>query len=312
MADLQRQESQIRASLRRTPSPNALRWAELAVGPGSRVTRIAHLKGGISHANHALTIADRGGRPHRLVLRRWARPDWKVTDPEFDPRREITVLSLVSEIPVATPEVVAADADGEECDVPALLLTRLPGQSPMNPGDLPSFLAQLARVLPEVHAVEGRAPNLLPAYQTFYEVEQLTPPPWAADRRVWERALEMAASPPPNGPKSLIHRDYHPGNTLWSRGTLVGVVDWSYGSWGPGSVDVAHMRWNLAMEFGARASDNFLTAYTDATGGAIEHHPYWDIVTALDVLPDLGLSLPPSSQLLRLERHVATATARLS
>lgn len=81
MVDLEREESQIHANLRKTPPPNALRWAELAVGPGGRVTRVAHLKGGISHANHALTIADRGGQPHRFVLRRWARPNWKAPIP---------------------------------------------------------------------------------------------------------------------------------------------------------------------------------------------------------------------------------------
>jgi aminoglycoside phosphotransferase (APT) family kinase protein len=223
MADLQRQESQIRAHLRKTPPPTLCDGRSLPSGPAAE-SRGSHLKGGISHANHALTIGDRGGQPHRFVFRRWARPDWKATDPEFDPRREISVLSLVSEIPVAIPEVVAADADGGECDVPALLLTRLPGRPPVNPRDLPSFLAQLAGVLPVLHTAEDRAPNLLPAYQTFYEVERLTPPPWSADPRVRERALEIAASPPPAGPKSLIHRDYHPGNALWSRDMLTGVV----------------------------------------------------------------------------------------
>jgi hypothetical protein len=32
-------------------------------------------------ANHALTVVDRAGEAHRLVLRRWARPEWIVEDP---------------------------------------------------------------------------------------------------------------------------------------------------------------------------------------------------------------------------------------
>ena len=50
---------------------------------------------------------------------------------------------------------------------------------------------------------------------------------------------------PPDDRACFIHRDYHPGNTLWTGGRLTGVVDWIGGSWGPPSVDLGHMRVNL-------------------------------------------------------------------
>jgi thiamine kinase-like enzyme len=85
---------------------------------------------------------------------------------------------------------------------------------------------------------------------------------------------------------TLIHRDYHPENTLWSRGRLTGVVDWTQASWGPPELDVAHMRWNLAADHGQQVADQFLACYREITGRALEHQPYWDLVSLLDLLLD--------------------------
>jgi aminoglycoside phosphotransferase (APT) family kinase protein len=62
-------------------------------------------------------------------------------------------------------------------------------------------------------------------------------------------------------PGRLVHRDYHPGNTLWAGGRLAGVVDWTGGSWGPPSADLGHMRVNLAADLGVEVADRFLAAH---------------------------------------------------
>ncbi len=77
-----------------------------------------------------------------------------------------------------------------------------------------------------------------------------------------------------------MHRDYHPGNLLWSRARLSGVTDWVNASNGPAGMDVAHMRWNLAQLFGLEAAEAFRRAYEGATG--TQHHPYWDVLGVLD------------------------------
>ena len=72
----------------------------------------------------------------------------------------------------------------------------------------------------------------VPDYHRFYEPETLVPPAWSTRPRLWERAFAVAAGPPPDDRACFIHRDYHPGNTLWTGGRLTGVVDWIGGSWG--------------------------------------------------------------------------------
>src|SRR6266498_2936283 len=109
--------------LRRRPPEQTLRWVTESIGPGSRVASLRRLTEGGWHANHALTVIDRSGRAHRLVLRRWARLGWEQEDRDFTAEREAAVLELLAESPVPAPRIVAADPEGAVCDVPTLLTT---------------------------------------------------------------------------------------------------------------------------------------------------------------------------------------------
>ena len=158
-------------------------------------------------------------------------------------------------------EVVAADPDGTACDVPALLLTRLPGRPPAPTlADQRGFLTQLAEVLAAIHALNGHARECVPAYRTYVGLDGLTMPAWVPPTPTWQRAFALAAGPAPQTRDCFIHRDYHHGNTLWSRGRLTGVVDWNQASWGPGPVDLGHMRWNLSVGYGIQAAEDFLAS----------------------------------------------------
>src|SRR5436305_8261240 len=131
--------------LLRGPVPDhALRWAEAAFGPGSRVRVIEALAGGTSSAVHALTIEDAGGRVHELVLRRFVRLDWLAEEPDLA-EREATALRLVAGSAAPTPQLVAVAAD-------AVLMTRLPGQVEWDPP-----LRKLAELLPLINAMPTAA-----------------------------------------------------------------------------------------------------------------------------------------------------------
>jgi aminoglycoside phosphotransferase (APT) family kinase protein len=291
-------------SLRRRPPERTLRWAAESVGAGCRVVSVRRLTEGGWHANHALTVVDRGGRSHRLVLRRWARPEWRTEDPDFTADREVSALALLSDLPVPTPVAVAADPDAAVCDVPTLLLTRLPGINPGLPRDMDAFLAQLGEVLVEIHAVGGRAREVIPAYRRYYDAQSVVPPAWSRRPRLWERAIELASQPPPDGRCCFIHRDYHPENTLWSRDRLSGVVDWTSASWGPAAVDTAHMRWNIALTYGLDAADEFMRRHRSVAADAFDDQRYWDVVTVLDLVPEIEPSEWAAFDLARLERYV--------
>ena len=65
----------------------AARWVTDVIGRGSRIAWARRLRLGGWHVNHALDVVDADGRTHRLVLRRWARPDWAAENPDYTVER---------------------------------------------------------------------------------------------------------------------------------------------------------------------------------------------------------------------------------
>ena len=300
------------ADPRRTrPPERTLQWVVDSLGAGGRIAGLRRLTTGGWHANHAVAVTDARGGTHRLVLRRWARPEWKLEDPDFTAEREAAALDVVSAAPVPTPLLVAADPDGAVCDVPTLLMTRLPGRPPGLPADMDSFLGGLADALAAIHAVGESARDRIPEYRGYRDLRSAAPPEWSARGPLWERALELASAQPPPGPRCFIHRDYHPENTLWWRGRLTGVVDWTSASWGPAAVDVGHLRWNLALTYGLDAADELLRLHRSRGAPSSPDQPYWDLVTVLDLAVDLDPEDWPRFDLERLERYVERVVAAL-
>jgi aminoglycoside phosphotransferase (APT) family kinase protein len=235
--------------------------------------------------NHALDVVDAGDRTHRLVLRRWARPGWEEEDTDYTVEREARVLDLLRSTPVPAPAMVAADPAGERCDVPAILLTRLSGHPPRRPDtDADSFCRQLAETLAQIHDVDGAAEARLAAYRLYYDRAHAAPARWMPSTPVWTQATAVVREPPPTTAMTLIHRDYHPENTLWSRGRLTGVLDWTQASWGPAAFDLGHMRWNLVAAHGQHVANRFLACYRATTGTALDDQPHWDLASRLDLL----------------------------
>lgn len=267
--------------LLRGPLPDhALRWAEAAVGPGSRVRVIEALAGGTSSAVHALTIEDAGGRVHELVLRRFVRLDWLAEEPDLA-AREATALGLMATSPLPTPALVAVSDD-------AVLMTRLPGEIDWNPP-----LLGLAELLPLIHATPVPEGAPLPDYRP-YPIKMRRPPVWAGRPDAWLRGIELLDGPVPSHERLLIHRDFHPGNVLWHEGEVTGLVDWVNASIGSPWADVGHCRVNLASEVGQEGADEFLELYRQVSGRQDPYHPYWDISAAIGGLDEDADDAPSS------------------
>lgn len=265
------------------PGAAALRWVEECLGAGSEVKMVRPLIGGTGHVNHAVLAESRSGTVHRLVLRRWISTGQAI-DLDQSPEREIAALTLLAACEIPTPALVAADPSGAHCDVPALLITRLPGHPPRpSSAELPEYLIQLAAALLHLHAVAGA--STMPAYRPYNRLDIRLAPRYALRPALWEQAFDIAAGPAPAAPPRFVHRDYHPDNTLWTGGRLTGVVDWSTASYGPAAVDVAQMRCRLAVRYDAAVADRFLAAFEQVTGGH-PHDPYWDLRAVLDLLPE--------------------------
>ena len=262
------------------------------------------LRGGMSSAVHQLSLEQPGGHRLQVVLRRYVRPELNAEEPDLA-EREARALHLVERLEIPTPRLIAVDPTGSCAGLPALLMSRLPGKVDWWPTDIERWLGGLAEVVPKIHHAPLPPPGLLPPYAP-YRQSSYQPPPWARWPRIWERAVELALGPAPALPAVLVQRDFHPGNVLWRRRQVSGVVDWQAASVGPAVVDIAHCRSNL-LAFDRRVADRFTAIWIQESGA--DFHPWADVVTIVGFLDDLRSGWGSERHL--LEDLLADAVAKL-
>jgi aminoglycoside phosphotransferase (APT) family kinase protein len=288
-----------RTLLRSPPSAAALRWASACVGEA--VERWQVLRGGMSSAMYVLFTAS----GHEVVLRCYVRPDVNEEEPDLA-SREAAALVAVAAADVATPTLVAVDETGSEVGVPAVLMTRLPGRVVWDPTNVEVWVRSLANVLPAIHAVRGESG--IGRYFNYAQ-KSYEPPAWATDVALWEAAIELYHGPVLESERCFIHRDYHPGNVLWYRRRLTGVVDWQAACIGPPSVDIGHCRANL-LQYAPELADVFCAYAEQALGMAF--HPWGDLGALIGMLDHLRESPPDRPCREAIERAIERAVTDVS
>lgn len=226
---------------------------------------------------HRVTVTFASGDTAWLVLRRYVRPDQIVEDPEVA-MHEAAVLELVERIATPTPRLIGVDPSGELAGTPAVLMTELPGRPEWTAGR--RWMRQLVEVLVDVHDIAVHDASTVRPF-SVYPQESYALPKWVTKPAVWERAIEIFHGPVLDEDRTFIHRDFYPGNVLWHRRTVSGLVDWEAASVGPRSMDVAHCRINLLYE-GLDAAEVFTREWEQHTGRTFNR--WADIATIIGLL----------------------------
>lgn len=259
--------SSLPKELRRTTVPDAVRaWVHRSLG--APVVRVRRLTGASSTSVHALSLDD--GR--RVVLRRYVWPGFLEDEP-IAPVREADAMRFAHRAGLPVPDVLAADPTGEEVGdgVPVLLMSMVRGEALAHPD-----VHRLAEVAASIHAVDATGIGH-EWFRWYAEGHKWLPP-----GEVWERAHELWLAGPPEERWGLCHRDYHPGNVLWSSRSGPSIVDWANACRGPSGTDVAHCRANLFGLHGWRwdVADEFQRAYEAITGTTF--HPWFELGSVLE------------------------------
>jgi aminoglycoside phosphotransferase (APT) family kinase protein len=262
---------------------NVTGWIQNAAE--GRVISATILAGATSSLVHTVEV-ERDGARRRLVLRRFVNEDWVRQEPDVAVR-EAASLKHAAKAGLPAPELVALDADGTECGVPATLVSKLPGKVILEPSDWKQWLQGLAGSATRIHRVD--AGGFPWKYRRYNDGVALTVPPWSRRPEAWKKAIEIVEGKAPAYRECFVHRDYHPNNVLWDSGRVTGIVDWVNGCRGPAGIDVAWCRHNLANLHGVSVADDFLTAYIAEAGSEFEYDPYWDLMSVVELLPG-----PPS------------------
>ena len=248
---------------KRATSPGGLAQLVQHLTPGGRLVRMRRLRGGLGSRMHVLEIDDAAGNRVKLVLRR------RVADPdENNTALEFKMLQVLEAERVPAPRPILLDQDGRYFGAPALVLSYLRGRPLYAPTSMSGWTDGLAQALVMVHAItpdrlafSRRSPFLQDAMraeiaQRREEVVEAGPLARAVQETLDANLDSIEWLPP-----TLTHDDYWPGNTVWYRGRLVGIIDWADAVVGDRRTDVAQCRVDLVLSHGVEVADRFLQAY---------------------------------------------------
>lgn len=250
--------------------------------PGARVRRVRRLRGGIDASTHRVDAETPSGDRHSFVVRRfdvgmpWFRPD------RFEREQAALAHAAAGGLPV--PRVLLVDVDGEILGAPAIVLSLLPGRAIAPPGGV-RWAGRLAGAAAAIHALAGHAD--VEGWLTDWLLDDRPPHYDGIDSadRLWP-AIAAVRDDLRSQPRTFVHHDFHPGNTLWRRGALTGIVDWIHGGWGWPGYDVAFCQLDITLQLGAAEGDAFIEAY-EGTAGSVGLLAGWQAIAALRVIGEV-------------------------
>lgn len=268
--------------------PARLQMIVERVAPAGHLVWKRRLRGGLGTRMDRLRIQDAAGRQQSVVLRRYVLGRSNSTA-EYA-TTEFRILDFVHTAGIAAPRALALDADGVAFGTPAMVLSYLPGRSFFLPLDVIRWTDRLAAALASVHAVTPASHDLDwlpgdPATDFTAEVaqrrSQLSDVP-EIGRKAFARVDKMAAGI--EWQCCLIHDDFWPGNTVWYRGRLAGIIDWGEAKRGDPRGDVAQCRADLVISHGLETADAFLSAYERHTRVPLAQMAFFDLLRGVRAL----------------------------
>ncbi|MFI9103661.1 phosphotransferase family protein [Streptomyces fildesensis] len=291
-------------------------WVEERVGEGRRIDDAERLRGGWTSEMRRLRVSGTG-EPQWLVLRSFVKPFF-VQHAKGLLTREADILRLLRETDVPVAAFHGVDATAAYCDHPSLLMSLLPGSVRLGEEETELRTELLARQLVGIHQVRVPVDARPREYQAWTSPDRVRLPESTERPQLWQRAVEVIRRDPPDYRPCFLHRDFHPGNVLFTgqgaRLEITGVVDWVETSWGPADLDVAHCSTALALLYGAEEGMRLADRYL-ASGGTLTEDPsahlYWRVLDALAFAPDAEKVAVPWRELGRDDLTPVLLTSRL-
>ena len=229
-------------------------------------------------------------------------------------------LQFAQRVALPVPEPIVADLVSVWFGRPAVVMSRLPGRPDLTPNDVDSWVGALAHALADLHATPVNeadgAVTRPPRFEAWRAAAGDHDPLTAAAADGVAARLPLRASE-----RVLTHGDFHPGNILWHRGRISGVVDWSAARLDNRWYDVAYCRASLCIHHGPDIADRLTHAYSGIVGRTSDELPVYDVMCVLSSRHYLAESLAADQQqghvpnyelsVAHLDEHVRRALQRL-
>jgi aminoglycoside phosphotransferase (APT) family kinase protein len=254
------------------------------IDPHSRLLHTWELTGGVSARVTAVEIERPDGLNRRLVVRQHG-----ATDLQRNPNiagDEYTLLQILQSAGVPAPVPCYFDQSGDIFPAPFVVVEHIEGHTEFSPVNRDDFLLSIATHLATFHSTDWSRFDLsfLPNHVALYD-EKLSARPTHLDHSLEEgriRDMLEPAWPFPNRNRPvLLHGDYWPGNILWHKGRLAGIIDWEDAHVGDPLADLAISRLEILWAFDMDTMRTFTRHYQSLIKLDFSSLPYWDLCAAL-------------------------------
>ena len=212
------------------------------------------LEGGVSSEVFLIVTESRKGE-EKIVLRTEGGPP-----AENSIKTEYLLLEKLHQTKVPCAKPIHLDHSKEILDKDFMLMTYLEGTI-----DIPKiknfgFLNKMVGILKNIHNVDTKILPTLPCrFDPTYDLFEFLP-----NARINKelKAILKGYDTSYSGKPVLLHGDFWPGNILWIKDEISGVLDWEYAAVGDPVSDLAVASLELKYDYGKRGVDRFLDLYS--------------------------------------------------
>jgi aminoglycoside phosphotransferase (APT) family kinase protein len=254
---------------------------------GSQVLRMWQLNGGMSADMTAFECR----LPNRLLQRFVIR---QTSDQDAQYEYELLQYLAKSGLPVAKPYLL--DTSKTVLPQAFLVLDYLPGTTSFSRSWGATFIEQAANALALLHqfSLAQAVPDFVPV--TPYDIAAYTgvvtaSPDWDIDVRAVLAQLHEVWPLEKSHRDVLLHGDFWPGNLLWQKNVLSGIIDWEDAQFGDPLFDLAVARLDIRCFFSEEMMQQFTDFYASYTELDLSLLPWWDLIAVVRLARLIGNDL---------------------
>ena len=212
------------------------------------------LEGGVSSEVFLIAVESRKGE-EKIVLRTEGGPP-----AENSIKTEYLLLEKLHQTKVPCAKPIHLDNSKEILDKDFMLMTYLEGTIEIPKIKNFGFLNKMVGILKNIHNVDTKILPTLPCrFDPTYDLFEFLP-----NARINKelKAILKGYDTSYSGKPVLLHGDFWPGNILWTKDEISGVLDWEYAAIGDPVSDLAVASLELKYDYGKRGVDRFLDLYS--------------------------------------------------
>ncbi len=212
------------------------------------------LEGGVSSEVFLIAVESKKGE-EKIVLRTEGGPP-----AENSIKTEYLLLEKLHQTKVPCAKPIHLDNSKEILDKDFMLMTYLEGTIEIPKIKNFGFLNKMVGILKNIHNVDTKILPTLPCrFDPTYDLFEFLP-----NARINKelKAILKGYDTSYSGKPVLLHGDFWPGNILWTKDEISGVLDWEYAAIGDPVSDLAVASLELKYDYGKRGVDRFLDLYS--------------------------------------------------